>query len=69
MKNCKKMTKILLTAAALLTAVLMMGCTRLTPAESDTPSEPDTPAAAANGVYVKLERGNVGSVYLRGGSF
>lgn len=69
MKNCKKMTKILLTAAALLTAVLMMGCTRLTPAESDTPSEPDTPAAAANGVYVKLERGDVGSVYLRGGSF
>lgn len=67
MKNCKKMMKILLTAAALLTAVLMVGCTRLTPAENNTP--PDTPASAANGVYVKLERGDVSSVYLRGGSF
>lgn len=69
MKNCKKAMTILLTAAVLLTAVFMTGCTRLTPAQDDAPPAADTPAIWKNGVYIRVERDDVGSVYMRGGSF
>ena len=69
MKNCKKAMTILLTAAVLLTAVFMTGCTRLTPAQDDAPPAADTPATWKNGVYIRVERDDVGSVYMRGGSF
>ena len=60
-----------LAAAMLVTAALMTGCTRLTEAKN-TPQETggqDTPSTDANGVYVKLERDDVSSVFLRSGSF
>lgn len=69
MKNCKKAMTILLTAAVLLTAVFMTGCTRLTPAQDDASPAVDTPATWKNGVYIRVERDDVGSVYMRGGSF
>ena len=69
MKNCKKAMTILLTAAVLLTAVFMTGCTRLTPAQDDAPPAADTPATWKNGVYIRVERDDVASVYMRGGSF
>lgn len=69
MKNCKKAMTILLTAAVLLTAVFMTGCTRLTPAQDDAPPTADTPATWKNGVYIRVERDDVASVYMRGGSF
>lgn len=69
MKNCKNAMTILLTAAVLLTAVFMTGCTRLTPAQDDAPPTADTPATWKNGVYIRVERDDVGSVYMRGGSF
>lgn len=69
MKNCKKAITTLLTAAVLLTAVFMTGCTRLTPAQDNTPSAADTPETWKNGVYIRVERDDVGSVYMRGGSF
>ena len=69
MKNCKKAMTILLTAAVLLTAVFMTGCTRLTPAQDDAPPTADTPAIWKNGVYIRVERDDVASVYMRGGSF
>ena len=69
MKNCKKAMTIRLTAAVLLTAVFMTGCTRLTPAQDDAPPAADTPATWKNGVYIRVERDDVGSVYMRGGSF
>lgn len=69
MKNCKKAITTLLTAAVLLTAVFMTGCTRLTPAQDNTPSAADTPETWKNGVYIRVERDDVGSVYLRGASF
>ena len=69
MKNCKKAMTILLTAAVLLTAVFMTGCTRLTPAQDDAPPAADTPETWKNGVYIRMERDDVASVYMRGGSF
>lgn len=69
MKNCKKAITTLLTAAVLLTAVFMTGCTRLTPAQDNTPSAADTPETWKNGVYIRVERDDVASVYMRGGSF
>ena len=66
-----------LLAAVLLTGIFMAGCTRLTDVK-ETPAEAVTAAAetmqaptesSANGVYVKLERDDVRSVALHGGSF
>ena len=65
MKNCKKAMTILLTAAVLLTAVFMTG----TPAQDDAPPTADTPAIWKNGVYIRVERDDVASVYMRGDSF
>ena len=68
MKPMKK-TLTLLTAV-LLAVVLMTGCTRLTEAKDNTPSSTDAPAEIGEyGVYVKLERDDVSSLYLHGGSF
>lgn len=67
-----KILKMTLLAAALLSAVLMAGCTRLTEAKNNTPSAAganDTPAELGEyGVYVKLARDDVSSVYLHGGN-
>ena len=75
MKNYKKIITILLTVSVLLTTVFMTGCTRLTEAKNDT-SEAETPLATdvpaevrGFGVYVKLERDDVSSIFLHGGSF
>lgn len=69
MKNYKKTITMLLTAAVLLIAVLMTGCTKLSEAPNSTPSEVDTPAESDGfGVYVKLERDDVSSIALHGGS-
>lgn len=68
MRHMKKITLTLLTAM-LLAAVLMTGCTKLTEAKNDTPSTPDAPAETGeNGVYIRLARDDVGSVYIHGGS-
>ena len=63
-----KRTLTLLTAI-LLAAALMTGCTILTEAKDNTPSATDTPAETGDGVYVKLERDDVASLYIHGGSF
>ena len=63
-----KRTLTLLTAI-LLAAALMTGCTKLTEAKDNTPSATDTPAETGDGVYVKLERDDVASLYIHGGSF
>lgn len=63
MKNYRKTITILLMAAALLTAVFMTGCTRRT-------EVPDTTAGTAGpGVYVRMERSDAGSIFLRGSGF
>ena len=71
MKHMKKIA--LLAAAVLLMAVLMTGCTRLTEVKDDTPAGTGADHAAAEpgeyGVYFKLTRDDVRSVYLHGGSF
>lgn len=70
MKNYKETITTLLTAAVLLIAVFMTGCTKLSEAPNNTPSEVDTSAESDGfGVYVKLERDDVSSVSLHGGSF
>lgn len=73
MKNNKRSMTALLTAAVLLLTVFMTGCTSLTESENNTPAATgtnDVPADTGEyGVYVKLERGDVSSVYLHGGSF
>ena len=70
MKNYKKTISTLLTAAVLLTAVFMTGCTKLSEAPNSTPSEVDAPAESDGfGVYVKLERDDVSSIAMHGGSF
>ena len=73
MKRMKKITWTLLAAAVLLMAVLMTGCTRLTEVKDNTPAETGTDPAPAEpgeyGVYFKLTRDDVRSVYLHGGSF
>ena len=70
MKNYKKTITMLLTSAALLIAVFMTGCTKLSEGPNNTPSEVDAPAESDGfGVYVKLERDDVSSIALHGGSF
>ena len=60
----------LLTAAILLIAVVMTGCTKLSEAKSDPSAALDTPGKSVGaGVYVKLERDDVHSIALDGGSF
>ena len=64
-------------ATVLLTGMFMTGCTRLTevketPAETAVTTVETTQApteSTANGVYVKLERNDVSSISLDGGSF
>ena len=72
MKPMKKTTLTLLTAV-LLAAVLMTGCTRLTEAKNNTSGSTGADNAPAEtgeyGVYVKLARDDVSSLYLHGGSF
>ena len=68
MKHMKKITLTLLTAMVLV-AVLMTGCTKLTEAKNNTPSTTDAPAETGeNGVYIRLARDDVSSVYIHGGS-
>ena len=68
MKHMKKITLTLLTAMVLV-AVLMTGCTKPTEVKNDTPSTPDAPAETGeNGVYIRLARDDVSSVYIHGGS-
>ena len=70
MKNYKKTMTMLLTAAVLLVSVFMTGCTSLTEPKNSTPSGTDAPAESDGfGVYVKLERDDVSSIALHGGSF
>ena len=70
MKNHKRTITRLLTAAALLIAVFTTGCTKLSEAPNNTSMEVDVPAESDGvGVYVKLERGDVSSIALHGGSF
>lgn len=70
MKHYKKTITILLTAAVLLVSVFMTGCTSLTKSKNSTPSGTDAPVESDGfGVYVKLERDDVSSIALHGGSF
>ena len=70
MGNYKKTITTLLAAATLLITVFMTGCTKLSETPNSTPSEVDTPAESDGfGVYIKLERDDVSSVALHGGSF
>ena len=70
MKKHNRTMTALLTAAALLIAVFMTGCTRLSEAPNTTSTEADVPAESDEfGVYIKLERGDVSSIALHGGSF
>ena len=73
MKNNKRSMTALLAAAVLLLTVFMTGCTSLTESGNNTPAATgtnDVPADTGEyGVYVKLERDDVSSVYLHGGSF
>lgn len=67
MKPMKRTLPLL--TAILLAAALMTGCTKLTEAKDNTPSATDAPAETGDGVYVKLERDDVASLYIHGGSF
>ena len=70
MKHYKKTMTKLLTAAVLLVSMFMTGCTSLTEPKNSTPSGTDAPAESDGfGVYVKLERDDVSSIALHGGSF
>lgn len=70
MRKIKKSLTTLLTASALLTSVFVTGCTKLSEATNSTPMEADAPAEYDGfGVYVKLERNDVSSIALHGGSF
>ena len=70
MKHYKKTMTKLLTAALLLVSMFMTGCTSLTEPKNSTPSGTDAPAESDGfGVYVKLERDDVSSIALHGGSF
>ena len=69
MKHYKKTMTMLLTATVLLVSVFMTGCTSLTEPKNSTPSGTDAPAESDGfGVYVKLERDDVNSIALHGGS-
>lgn len=68
--NKRKIIKALLTVEALLIALCMTGCTKLSEAENDTATEADVSEESEKyGVYVRLERDDVNSIYLHGGSF
>ena len=70
MRKIKKSLTTLLTASALLTSVFVTGCTKLSEAPNSSPTEADVPAEYDGfGVYVKLERNDVSSIALHGGSF
>lgn len=73
MKNYRKTITILLMAAVLLTAAFMTGCTRRTEVPDTTTPDataPDTAAGTAGpGVYVRVERSDAGSIFLRGSGF
>ena len=73
MKNYRKTITILLMAAVLLTAAFMTGCTRRTEEPDTTTPDataPDTAAGTAGpGVYVRMERSDAGSIFLRGSGF
>ena len=73
MKNYRKTITILLMAAALLATVFMTGCTRRTEGPDTTTPDataPDTAAGTAGpGVYVRMERSDAGSIFLRGSGF
>ena len=70
MKKIRKSLTTLLTAAVLLISVFVTGCTKLSEAPNSTPTEADAPAEYDGfGVYVKLERNDVSSIALHGGSF
>lgn len=70
MKKIRKSLTTLLTAAVLLISVFATGCTKLSEAPNSTPTEADAPAEYDGfGVYVKLERNDVSSIALHGGSF
>jgi len=73
MKNYKKTITILLMAAALLATAFMTGCTRRTEVPDTTTPDataPDTAAGTAGpGVYVRVERSDAGSIFLRGSGF
>ena len=70
MKHYKKTMTKLLTAAVLLVSMFMTGCTSLIEPKNSTPSGTDAPAESNGfGVYVKLERDDVSSIALHGGSF
>ena len=70
MRKIKKSLTTLLTAAVLLISVFVTGCAKLSEAPNRTPTEADAPAEYDGfGVYVKLERNDVSSIALHGGSF
>ena len=73
MKNYRRTITILLMAAVLLTAAFMTGCTRRTEGPDTTTPDataPDTAAGTAGpGVYVRMERSDAGSIFLRGSGF
>lgn len=73
MKNYRKTITILLMAAALLATVFMTGCTRRTEVPDTTTPDataPDTDAGIEGpGVYVRMERSDAGSIFLRGSGF
>ena len=62
MKRHQKTITALLTSAVLLTTFFMAGCSKQRGASSN-------PSSERSGVYFKLERGDVSSVALHGGSF
>ena len=69
MKHYKKTITMLLTAAVLLVSAFMTGGTSLTEPKNSTPSGTNAPAESDGfGVYVKLERDDVNSIALHGGS-
>ena len=77
MKFTENKAILTLLAAMLLTGMFMTGCARLTevketPAETAVTTVETTQApteSTANGVYVKLERSDVSTISLHGGSF
>ena len=69
MKHYKITMTMLLTAAVLLVSVFMTGCTSPTEPKNSTPSGTNAPTESDGfGVYVKLERDDVNSIALHGGS-
>lgn len=64
MKKYKKTSTILLIAAVLLTTLFMTGCAKLPKVKNSISSKSDK-----SGVYIRLERSDVRSVALHGGSF